>query len=168
MKKLIGIFAIAALACQLSHGASVDFDVSVASNQTAYSPALSIHGVIDRIEFEKAAQGPQCDVVVASFASDGTTIIDTFASIQNWAEGGALVTDVVRPRLIGTTTAGVDIAGVQSNLTNAPSAATTVLMAGYDAPVVGGNVKVKLTNDATGSNITATVKGRIFYTPIGK
>jgi hypothetical protein len=161
MKKFVAFIGILALAVSLVQAESQTFTVSVASNQTAFTAALPVHGVIDRVELVRAASAPQCDVIVGTF--DGTTVIDTWVSVLNWAEGGAKETKVIRPRLIGTDITGTALTyGSALQVTNI----TQQLTATYEAPMAGGNVYVKLVNDATGSNITATVKGTIYFTPV--
>lgn len=154
MKKLIGVIGAVAMAGGLAFSESITVSVTATNSQTSYSAAVPIHGVIDKVEYVKTGNS-QADIVVASF--DGTTAIDTFVSKLNLAAGTQ--TGVVRPRVIGTTTAGVDITAA----TNAVGVTATALVAAYEAPMAGGNVKVKLVNDES-TNVTASVT--IFFKPV--
>jgi len=169
-KATIGI-GIALLVSGLAFAESQEFTVTAESNQTAYSSALNVHGYIDRIELEKT--GSQSDVVIGTFTT-GNATIDTFVSVSNWEDGGVQY-KVIRPRLIGTTTDGTALAaavGAYAVTTNSLGqsltnwVATTTLQAQYEKPLAGGNVKVKFTNDATGSNVTTKVVGRIYFEPV--
>ena len=154
MKKLIGIVGAVALASGLAFAESITVSVTATNSETAYSAALPVHGVIDKVEYVKTGNS-QADIVVASY--DGTTAIDTFVSKLNLAAGTQR--GVVRPRVIGTTTAGVDITAS----TNAVGATATALVAAYEAPMAGGNVKVCVVNDES-TNVTASVT--IFFKPV--
>jgi hypothetical protein len=154
-KMLIGFLIVAA---GLAQAESVIVSLTATNSQTVYSDALAVHGYIDRIEYYKTGNSSG-DVVVATF--EGTTAIDTFLNKQNLAAGTQ--SGVVRTRFIGTGNTGTALAGVATDNTNASVAVTTVLQAAYEKPLVGGNVKLKLTNDES-TNITAKVT--IFFDPV--
>ncbi len=155
MNKVIGVIGVLALASGLAFAESITVSVTATNRETAYSAALPVHGVIDKVEYVKTGNS-QADIVVASY--DGTTAIDTFVSKLNLAAGTKR--GVVRPRVIGTDTAGTDLTyGSALQLTNV----TQVLVAAYEAPMAGGNVKVCVVNDET-TNVTATVT--IFFKPV--
>lgn len=160
MKKLIIVSAIIAA---LSLNASADSytytsDSLLTNGQISTSAALPISGYLDRIEMYGANAAMTSAVVVASYTSAGTAI-DTFANVSALAETTPVV---IRPRFVGTTTAGVNIAPVQ--LVGGTNV-STILTAPYERPVVGGNVKIKVTGTVANTN---TVTVTVFYEPLPK
>lgn len=163
MLKKLTILAVAAM---LSIGAFADsytFSTDALSTNTEFelSGNLPISGWLDKIEvWQDETLASTATVTVASYA--GSTAIDTFytASVNQ-----SSLTDVARPRIIGTTTAGVDLSGVV--VLSPTNAATTVLTAAYDRPMLGGNIKALVTLTTPGT-VTNTVTVRIFYDPTAK
>lgn len=127
------------------------------------SAAIPASGTLDKIEVVQTS-GYTSTVTVATYA--GTTAVDTFVSLT------ALVGNkVIRPRIIGTTTAGVNLAAA----TQAGSDATTntvgtALVAAYERPIVGGNLKVAVT--PSGASVsgagTNTVDVILYFNPLQK
>jgi len=157
MKRFIG------LVCFLAVGAAFAADVytyTITGTNTqpiTYSDSLPISGVLDKIEVITSAAST-CTVTVASYS--GTTAVDTYAT-KAISNGETATPAVFRPRVIGTTSAGVELAGVVlASGDNSTNLVTTVLSAQYERPMIGGNVKVATTFTAGAS--TAIV--RLFYT----
>jgi hypothetical protein len=97
---------------------------------------------------------------VAQYSS--TTAIDTYASCS--AIGG---NKIIRPRYLGTSTAGTAIAAVVGSGSDAlTNLVTTVLSAPYERALLGGNTKVAVTAAAVSADNTVTVT--LFYEPLKK
>jgi len=100
-------------------------------------------------------------VTVASYAANGTTAIDTFLTLAT-----ATANTIVRPRVIGTTTAGVALTGVVgSGIYGTNAVATTILTAPYERIMLGGDIRLKVVSGSVAPN---TVNARIYYEPTKK
>lgn len=160
MNKFAIISAIIA-ACAFSAQAdsfTYTSDSLLTNGQISTSAALPVSGYLDRIEMYGANAAMTSAVVVASYTSGGTAI-DTFANVTALAE---TTPKVIRPRFVGTTTAGTTIAPVE--LVGGTNV-STILTAPYERPIIGGNVKVKVTGTVANTN---TVVVTIFYEPLPK
>lgn len=161
MKKLMLIGLLAVGLCALkaqAEGSFYEETLIVTNDQTSYSAAIPFKGFIEKIEWVQSNLGSNT-MTLATFA--GTTAIDT---IYTKAQIGA-ANGVARPRVVGTTTAGVDLAGVATSyalttnslgqvLTN--SYATTILSVPYEKIWLGGNVKWRCV--VTDGTVTNTVR----------
>ena len=91
-----------------------------------------------------------------------TTVIGTYSPagilIDTYATASVTVTNctVIRPRLVGTTTAGTALTST-TNITGG------VLSTVLDRPLLGGNLLMKCTGGTTGT-VTAT----LFFIPVAK
>jgi len=162
MKKVLVMLGVVLLAVNFAMADSVSVTVTVTNGQAAtFSDLIPASGWLDRIEVRQDSSATST-IVVATY--DGTTAVETFATLSGLTDAQK----VVRPRLIGTTTAGVALAAVAAGstaaLTNAY--ASTVLVAPYERPLIGGNLKARVTGTANdGSNpVTVTV----FFEPLKK
>lgn len=129
--------------------------VVVTNTETEISSSIPASGWLDRVEIQVTGSSTSA-VTVASYAADGTTAIDTFVTLA-----AATANTVVRPRVIGTTTAGVNLAAASTAATNA----TQVLVAHYDRIMIGGDIRLKV---VAGSAAENTVKATIYYEPTRK
>lgn len=161
MKKvLIGIMVLFALVSMASADV-YSLDMTVTNGQTQYSDPLPISGYLDKVEVIcKGGNALSTSMVVLATFS-GTTIVDMYVTNQITQPTAV---KVYRPRFIGTTTAGTDIAAVTeaSTLALTNIVATTVLQANYDKNLIGSNFKIKLYGVNIINTITNTV--RIFTT----
>jgi hypothetical protein len=157
---------IVAMLIGLAFAVSVQADsmpvtLTSSTNAAVVSDAIPISGYLERIEITQTA-GRTNTITLASY--EGSTAVDAFVSLTDLAGN-----KVVRPRVIGTTTAGVNLASVvtaDAGVTNA--AAGQVLVAQYDKVLVGGTIKLAATaNAANGTNSTA-IKAVIYWSPIHK
>ena len=167
MKKLmIGLAVVLSLVAIVPAQAQLYQEITMicTTGNVTYSSALSVAGVLDKIEYIKTGNNTNTFTLATFSAADGT--VDTFATK---ALGGA-TSGVIRPRVIGTTTAGVALAAVTSNgdngttITNAY--ATTFLQAPYERMRIGGNTKIKL--DGTGDDQSGTNVFRVYLVPSDK
>lgn len=158
MKKFVIIAAMLFACVSASTADSYTYvsDSLLTNGQISTSAALPISGYLDRIEMYGGQAAMTSAVVVASYTAGGTTI-DTFANVTALAE---TTPKVIRPRFVGTTTAGVNIAPVE--LVGGTNV-STVLTAPYDRPIVGGNVKVKVTGTVANTNTVTVI---LYYEPI--
>jgi hypothetical protein len=159
MKKVIGF--IGALLCfaAIAQADVHTYSTTVTNGQPiTYSEALPVSGWLDKIEVVQESAATST-VTVATYS--GTSAIDTYATKAISAAVGT----VFRPRFIGTSNAGTAFTSAavaaSTNL-----AAGTVLVAGYERPMIGSNVKVAVTGTANDGSNTVTV--RIFYEPLKK
>ena len=157
---------IAALAFAAVSNAEVyTYQITLTNTQPiTYSDPLPVSGWLDKIEVLTDAASTTTVTVATYGGSAGTTAIDTFATKAITAGGTAVV---FRPRVIGTTTAGVNLAGATTagtgGLTNSITA-TQALIAKYEKVMVGGNIKVATTGTANDGACPVTVS--IFYQPV--
>lgn len=154
MKKVmlsLGVFLVVAVMA----GADVyTYQVTVTNAQPiGYSDALPISGYLDKIEICQDS-GATTTVTVATYIS--TTAVDTYfsAAIADTAN------TVARPRFIGTSSAAAALAAVNGTT----NSCTTVLVAAYEKPMIGGNVKVAVTGTLNDGSNVVTV--RIYYEPL--
>ena len=154
-KLLVSLLAVAAI----SFAARADVYTAVigVTNSVVTTNAVNASGWLDKIEIS----GPNVSagsysIIIGTYDAGVTgsvnpTIIDTYATLS----GLTTSSTVVRPRVVGTTTAGVAITAVTgSGSTNV----TTVLMAPYDRICMGGNTIIKLTpaSCTAGGNVTVS------------
>lgn len=157
MKKLIGMFLVVLVAFAVSVQAdTATVALTVTNGQAiAYSDAIPASGILEKIEVIQSDATATSTVTVATYS--GTTAVDTMASLT------ALVGNkVVRPRVIGTTIAGVNLAAVEGT-TNVMS---TLLAALYEKPMVGGNLKLAVTGTFNAGTNTVTCK--VYFQPLAK
>lgn len=162
MKRILAITAVAlALFAIGARADSYSYSITVTNAQAiTYSDPLPVSGWLDKIEVVTDADSTQT-VTVATY--NGTTAVDTYATKA--ISGASKTATVFRPRLIGTSNAGVAIAG--AGTTNEFNiAATTALVAAYERPMIGGNVKCAVTG--TANDGSATVAVTIYYEPLKK
>lgn len=154
MKKLVTLLALVAglFAC-VANAAFVETTVT-ASGAAAYSDQIPASGYLDRIEIIKSGDNDVVDIDVATFS--GTTIVDGLVDINALAT--ATDTVVIRPRRVGTGVSGTALAGALG--ANAGTNVTQVLVAPYERPMVGGNLKLKVT---AGAGTNATVTARFYF-----
>ena len=161
MKKFLGIMFVALFALlAVSTARAESYVYSFSYPQTGVtaiaSAALPINGYVDKIEISQNAQATST-VVVASYDVNGTAI-DTLVS----ASANSADTLVVRPRFVGTSTAGVALTAAT---TTTASYYATVLSVPYERAMVRGNVKVVVTPDGVGVGLTNTMTVAVFYQP---
>lgn len=107
-------------------------------------------GWLDRMEITQSEATATNTIVIATRAANGTTAVDTFGTFT-----GLVGNKVARPRLIGTTTAGVNLAATVNAVGTESNTTTQILSAPYERPLIGGNLRVSAT-EATGGNPAAT------------
>ncbi len=159
MRKLI---VITALLCAFAGIARADVqtwesDTMTTNTHVDVSDALPVSGYLEKIEAWNSCAGCTSTVVVASYNAAGTAV-DTLATVTLTTT----TPKVIRTRVIGTTNAGVDLAGALAyGATNLSLAATTALIAPYERVMLGGTTKITATGTITDG--TNTVNVRIFY-----
>ena len=151
---LLVLFAIVTVA--LADSIVVD-TVQTPGIGTAYSDPIRASGWLDRVELVRkgtaaATTNQNTAVVIATY--DGTTALTTYATVT-FAAGET--TKTVRPRVIGQTNAGVNLAAVESGGTNTSTTSTQILVANYEPLLLGGNMKMKVTTDATNDAVRAVM-----------
>jgi len=154
MKKMTGIMVAALVVAGVARAAVYEETFTVTTNAAVTSAILPISGTIDKIEVIQASAAVTNSIVVATYS--GTTAVDTILTLTDLAGN-----KVVRPRVIGTTTAGVNLAAA-ANGTNDYTAGT-VLVANYEAPYVAGNVKAVLTANAANAAVASTITLRFYF-----
>lgn len=161
MKKvLIGLMGL--LACALAASADTYTFTADLTNGVVETNAVAASGWLDKIEVCQEASRTT-DVVVATFNSDNATICDVYCT--NASQTAAA--QVYRPRVVGSTIAGVALAAVTVDSTTITNgvAATTVLSAPYERKMIGGNTQIKISSAGAGMGEN-TVKVTIFYEPL--
>jgi phospholipase/lecithinase/hemolysin len=128
--------------------------VNVGTNAAVVTAAFPFAGTLDKVEVVQPTTATNT-IVVATYS--GTTAVDTLVSLAD-----AFGNKVVRPRIIGTTTAGVALAAAVNG--SADYTAGTVLVAPYERPYVAGNVKATITANAANGTATVPVTLRFYYT----
>jgi hypothetical protein len=146
----------------LAHADTATVSLTVTNGQPiTYSSAIPASGILDKIEVVQS-DGAACTSTVTVATYSGTTAVDTFASLSALSGN-----KVVRPRIIGTTTAGVNLAAAVQNGSDAvTNNVGTVLVGAYEKPMVGGNVKLAVTG--TSNSGTNTVTATVYFTPVAK
>lgn len=151
---LAALLCVAAVAVQAD---TYTYTYSVTTGDVITSSAVPVSGWLDKIEISQHANGT-CSVVVATF--DGTTAVDTYATVANLTD----TTKVVRTRLIGTGNSGTDLAA--ANVGTPSNAVPTLLpTALYERPMIGGNTKIQITGESVPAQ---DVKVVIYYEPLKK
>ena len=133
-----------------------------ATGADAFSEQINASGWLDRVEIVKSTDNDVVNIDLATWT--GTTAVDTYVDINALATATDVV--VIRPRVIGTGASGTALAAagllVAGGVTNVSG---TVLVAPYERPMIGGNLKLKVGASA-GTN--ATITATIFYEPTKK
>ena len=162
MKKLsLTVLAMLALvavsSAEVSTVGSIGFSTST---QNSIIGDLPVSGYLDKIEMWGENAASTSSVVVATYTStnQSATAIDTYATVSSLA---GTTPKVVRPRVIGTTTAGVDITAAATT-TNSTS---TMLGALYERPMIGSLTQIRITATVVAA-AGNTNQFRIFYTPV--
>jgi hypothetical protein len=154
MRRFLNIAALVMLVAVIStpvHATTATM-ISVAGSTATNTVAT---GWIDKIEIVGDANVTGTyTCVVATYSAAGSAV-DTLASASITANSAV----VVRPRAVGTTSAGVALTAVAGTGTNT----LTVLSAPYDRILAGGNMLMKCTS-GTGGVVTAT----IYFVPVAK
>jgi len=152
MKKIVSLIAVFALAGLVNADTFTwSSDVLLTNGQISVSADLPVAGYLDKVEVWNSTAGMTSAVTIASYA--GAVAADTFV---NLAAVGGTTPSVVRPRVIGTTTAGVNLAGNSAGTNHA----TQVLTAYYEPVMLGGNTRVSVTGTVASTN---TVTVRLFF-----
>lgn len=154
MKRFLVLLAVLGIA-GAALADSQSMTVVVTNTETEISAAIPVSGWLDRIEIQVTGSSTSA-VTVATYAADGTTALDTVLTLAT-----CTANTVVRPRVIGTTTAGVNLAAASTAATNA----TQVLVAQYDRIMLGGDVRLKV---VAGSAAENTVKATLYYEPTAR
>lgn len=156
---MIGLMAVLALA-GMALADSYTYTVAATNGGTYQSDPLPVSGWLDKIEFSQDASAT-CTVTVCSYAGTNATAVETYMTLS----GTAADTDVVKTRFIGETSAGVAYAGVISGTET--SAASTVLVAPYERPMLGGDIRVNVSS-VNASDGTDNITVRILYEPLAR
>jgi len=162
MKKVIGLFLVVLVGfAVLAQADTATVTLTVTNGQAiTYSDAIPASGILDKVEIIQTA-GCTATVAVATFS--GTTAVDTLVSLTSLVGN-----KVVRPRIIGTTTAGVNLAAsVQAGSDALTNLVSTALVGLYEKPMVGGNLKLAVTA-AAATQADNTVICRVYFTPVAK
>lgn len=143
MRKFLTLAVLAMLVAVIANpvlattSAMVSFSGSTATNTIAT-------GWLDKVEIVGGADMTGTWTMVIGTYSAAGALIDTYAtaSVTNGFVG------VIRPRIVGTTTAGVNL---------------TVTNTVFERPLLGGNLLMKSTGGTSGTT-TAT----LFFIPVAK
>jgi hypothetical protein len=162
MKKIGLVLVSLIVGCAvLAQADTATVSLTVTGGQAiAYSDAIPASGILEKIE---VVQSASCTATVTIATYSGTTAVDTFASLSSLVGN-----KVVRPRVIGTTTAGVNLAAsIQAGSDALTNLVSTALIGLYEKQMIGGNVKMAVT-DAGTSTGTNTVTATVYFTPVKK
>jgi hypothetical protein len=157
MKKAFGLFlaVLVGFAVLARADGYRSVSLTVTNGQAiTYSDPIVAAGYLEKIEVVQSTGGTST-VTVATY--DGTTAIDTFASLTTLA-GSKVVRLLVAP----TDNTGTALAAV----TNAATSFSTVLSVPYERAFLGGNIKMAVTAQAAGGTGTNTVTARLYFSPI--
>ena len=160
MKKVIGLFLVVLVGfAVLAQADTRTVSLTVTNGQAiTYSDAIPASGILDKIEVVQTS-GATATVTIATYS--GTTAVDTFATLTSLAGN-----KVLRPRIIGTTTAGVNLAAsVQAGSDALTNLVSTALVGLYEQPMIGGNLKMAVTSGSAAAN---TVTATLYFTPVNK
>jgi hypothetical protein len=153
MKKMLGIMVALSVFAGIAQAAVYEETFTVTTNAAVVSAILPVAGTLDKVEVIQSA-GVTNTIVLATYT--GTTAVDTYVSLADLTGN-----KVVRPRIIGTTTAGVNLAAA-ANGTNDYTAGT-VLVAAYERPYIAGNVKATLTANEANAAASSTITLRLYF-----
>jgi hypothetical protein len=162
MKKMIGMFLVSLIGfAVLAQADTATVSLTVTNGQAiTYSDAIPASGILEKVEIIQTS-GCTATVAVATFS--GTTAVDTFVTLTDLVGN-----KVVRPRVIGTTTAGVNLAAAVQNGSDAvTNNVGTVLVGAYEKAMIGGNVKLAVTAGVA-TQAANTVICRVYFTPVSK
>jgi hypothetical protein len=162
MKKVIGLFLVVLVGfAVLAQADTATVSLTVTNGQAiTYSDAIPASGILEKVEIIQTA-GCTATVAVATFS--GTTAVDTLVTLASLVGN-----KVVRPRIIGTTTAGVNLAAsVQAGSDALTNLVSTALVGLYEKPMVGGNLKLAVTAGVA-TQADNTVTCRVYFTPVSK
>lgn len=159
MKKVMSIAAVLLIgvAVSLADSRSV---TAVVTNGVASTNSVSISGYLDKIEFYQVA-AHTCSVVVATYDANGTAV-DTYLTLSSTTDDNK----VIRTRVIGTSNAGTAFTNTYYSAAADTNIVTTMLVAGYEKPMVGGNLKAIITGSGGAGSLQNTVGLTFFYEPI--
>jgi hypothetical protein len=154
MKKMLVLLVAGLALAGVANAAVYEETFTVTTNAVVTSAILPIAGTLDKVEVVQTA-GVTNSIVVATYS--GTTAVDTFVSLADLTGN-----KVVRPRIIGTTTAGVNLAAAV--IADATNTVGTVLAAQFERPYIAGNVKAVLTANAANGDTSSTITLRFYFT----
>ena len=154
MKKTLILAAALMVATLTARAAFVEETFVVTTNAVVFSDAIPIAGTLDKVEIIQTS-GVTNSIEVGTYS--GTTAVDKCVDLTNQTGN-----EVVRPRVIGTTTAGVDLAAAV--IAGGTNTVGTVLVAQYERPYITGNVRAKLTANAANGTKASTVTLRFYFT----
>lgn len=161
MKKtsLMIVALVFGLAC-LAQADTRTVALTVTNGQAiTYSDPIPASGVLDKIEISQTSTG--ATITVASYS--GTTALETYGSVS----AGTAQTKVIIPRRVGTSTAGVSLtAAAVAGSDATTNTSGTVLCAPYEAPIVGGNMKLAVTAHASAATSSNTVTATMYFKPL--
>jgi hypothetical protein len=154
MKKTLCVMMLAMFATATVQAAVYEETFNVSTNAAVVSAVLPIAGTLDKVEVIQSA-GVTNTIVIATYT--GTTAVDTLVGLTDLTGN-----KVVRPRIIGTTTAGVNLAA--AIIADATNTVGTVLVAPFERPYIAGNVKATLTANAANGTTASTITLRFYFT----
>jgi len=132
--------------------------VANTTNGLAYTNTIPISGYIDKIEFSQGSAATST-VTVATTGENGVTV-EQFLSLAATADDAK----VVRPRVMGTTIAGVALAAVLAD-SGGTNVYSTTLHANYEKILAGGNISCVVTGL---SHTLSDVQLTFYYEPVKK
>ena len=158
MRKMIAMLVILACVCGVGNADTWTYTLDAVQSATNVSPQVMASGWLDRIEFSQEADST-CTVVVATYTTAAATqAVDTYATLSANTD----TVKVVRPRVVGTGTAGTTLSYV------AASGTTNVLQqlnVPYERMMIGGNTRIRTIQGAV-TGLTNSLKVTIFYEPL--
>jgi hypothetical protein len=158
MNKLITTLAVVASFAGLAMADSASVTLRTLAVQS-YSDPIPASGWLDRIEISAGTNSHAAMTNVVAIY-DGTNIVMT---LHTGTLGATTISQTSRPRLIGTTTAGVDLVGVAG--TSSTTSMVTVLTAPYERIMLGGNIRFSILGCGTTNE---SVTCRVYFEPTKK
>jgi len=158
IQKMLAL-AVAFLAVGLI-GAQADMTKNsgtVITNQVATSVIVA-SGYLDRFVINQTDSSTTNTITIGIM--DGTERVETLVSLADWTGDNI----VVAPRKVGTSSAGVALAGATTTVLDGTNiVATTVLSVPYEKYMIGGNLQISVTGGSGGDWSVQT-----FYEPTRK
>ena len=153
MKKLFLTLAAVALCTSYAVADSKTVIVTAAGADT-YSDPIDISGYIERVEVVRTPTATSDIVNIDLGTWSGTTLLESIVDINSAATNMTAV--IARPRVVGTTVAGVALAAVTGTAVGTNT--TTMLTVPYERIMAGGNLRLKVGASAgTNATVTATI-----------
>jgi hypothetical protein len=148
MKKCMGLIVAVVVGFAVLAQADTRTVTKVITNGQAitYSDPIPASGYLEKVEVVQTA-GATATVTIATYT--GTTAVDTHVSLASLVGN-----KVVRQKVLGTDNTGTAlIGGASTNMT-------------YSYPLIGGNLKMAVTDAGASSTGSNTVTATLYFVPV--